>query len=390
MPRVSLFLLLIVLTTPLARAQVGQQAFVFQKIVTDPEARALGEATVAERGILGAADLNPATIGSKGSARAGSNLVIGGDVPFRTPWIFSTSLSLAYADVKVGRWAGAYQYKHLDLGLRELRDAQNNPTGSREAHDFTHKLAASYDVTERLTAGVGLNLIRHRTAPAGTTALGKSTEMDGTSFDLGLVYTRDWSFTPARLRGGVGWSLTDFGKKVSADPLPTTMRLGGSAAAASSASLLGRPIVEAAVYGALSKAIVRARFEPDATVRTDGPWRSLLTTWQPQAIHFDPDGDPIVLGVWDQVVRHAGASASVLEILELRAGRLHEHTFNGARQYSTLGWGIDLYYVRLDRSWISSIEKGHPLERVDFWRLTARIPLTTDEGNFWRELFEAR
>jgi hypothetical protein len=70
-------------------------------------------------------------------------------------------------------------------------------------------------------------------------------------------------------------------------------------------------------------------------------------------------------------------------MLALRWGRFHENEDNGNRQFTTYGFGVDLYYVELDHSWTA----GDGRLNNSFWRLTARIPIGGDRpANFWPEV----
>lgn len=361
----------------------------FQQVITDPEAMALGEATVASRGRLSAADLNPASIGLPGMVQLSSNVSSDG---FRTPWLepFGADLWIAspYVDVKLGKISAAYQYKHMFLGERMGRDAQNNPTSTFESYDYTHKLAAAVDVKPNLSVGLGINFIYSNLAPGQIVGSQKTREGRAQSYDLGLLYEREFGTADADFRAAFGWSLTDFGSHIAysdaaqSDPLPTRMRAGVSLIGRSTALILKQPLATAELHLALSKLMIHSELDESGTISHDPPFRSLFTSWQ--TVDFG-NGEKLTLG--EQIVRHAGLGVSMLDILHLRIGRHNEHEQNGGRKYTSLGWGLDLYYVRLDHSWIWNMEESHPLKETDFWRLTARIPLEGNDANFWSEIF---
>lgn len=392
--RVLLLATIVFTSTGVAAAQIGSTVFTFQQIITDPHSLALGESTVALRGYAGAASINPASIGRTGTVLLSTNVAPAADgglaAMVQTPWMpgFSGNawVSSQNAAVKVGRWAAAYQYKHMDLGERVIRTAQNGPLATYQPYDYSHKFTLAYDVRPNLSVGAGVNFIRSEGMPSGSEAEPRS--LSGRSFDLGLLYDRKFVVPHARIKMAAGWSLTDFGPHVGRDPLSTRMRGGLSVSAASDRQWIGRPLVTAGLHGALAKKIVQVDYDDEGrTASPHGPFRALFTTWRPLPLRATFDtADPVTLSVVDQLVRHAGLSASLLDILHLRLGSYHEHQYNGARQYATVGWGVDLYYLALDHSTIKGIEQNHPLEDTTFWRLTGRVPLGANEDNFWPAL----
>ena len=79
-------------------------------------------------------------------------------------------------------------------------------------------------------------------------------------------------------------------------------------------------------------------------------------------------------------------SISLLDVFDLQVGRFHEPEKNGGRRFTTLGWGLDLYYVRVDHAWISSARDNDVLPGTIFWRLTARLPLEESAENIWKQI----
>lgn len=387
------------LVTDLCAAQyVGGGAAGFQTIIADPRSRALGEATVALRGNAGALSINPATIGRPGMVQGSSNLGLeeGASSFFKTPWLPAMFNELGVVnptwDVRRGRWAVGYQYKYLDLGEHEVRDAQNRTVDTVRSYDRSHKLAVAYNVTQHLAVGAGANLIHIK---LGNQRVG-STRSDGAtgvSLDLGLVYDRTFKVPYVMLNPAVGWSLTDFGPMLAfdgmdqKDPLSMMMRGGVSLQAASQATLRNRPILTVGLHGNLSKSMVGGELE-DGQIRMYGPIEALVKTWKPVDVRTnslsEAEGEYKTLSVAEQLIVHRGLELSLLEIFYLRYGRFHEDEYNGSRQYATRGWGVDLYYLAFDYS--VTITDDTTLRDQSFWRLTARVPLEASPDNFWREL----
>ena len=366
----------------------------FQTIVVDPYSQALGEATVALRGYPGAASLNPATIGRPNTVQVGSNWDTSAGGFFQTPWWFDGFwLTSPAIDVRLRRWAFAYQFKQFTLDSPDFRDARNNPLG--KVTDRSHKIAAAYDLRPNLTVGLGVNLISTET---GGVLLGSElarSSASGVSFDFGIVYDRTFDVPHVWLKPSVGWSLTDFGKPVRFegatrdDPLTMVMRGGLSLQAESKKQRLRRPLITAGLHGGLSRVLVG--FDEGNVFDPYGPFEALVKTWKSFEVRTNPLNDEPAefekVGVLDQLSTQAGLEVTLLQIVALRLGNYHTPKYVGDRHYTSYGFGVDLYYVALDYSKVNIDESL--LDEVIYWRLTARVPLTSSPDNFWPDLLSA-
>lgn len=111
-----------------------------------------------------------------------------------------------------------------------------------------------------------------------------------------------------------------------------------------------------------------------------GPLRALFASgWASRPGAVGPDGTSPELSVWEQTTKHIRAELRVQDRLSLQWGRFHEAAQAGGRQYTTLGIGLDLYYVTLHRSWTV----GSGPQQNAFWRLTGRLPLTDSAPDSW-------
>lgn len=406
-------MLFTLLSVPTAWGQVSG-AFMFQQTHTHPRIHALGEATVALRGYAGAASINPATIGRQNLMQLGSDVSADGPLAFRSPWPVGTALGTETwfanptLDVKRGRWAFAYQYKHFSSGTHELRSGPGE-LRQFESYDYAHKIAVAYDVTSGFSVGVGLNYLKSQLGSEAEVREVRGEEAgtvnpSGFSFDLGLYYERPFSISPLRVAPSLGWSLADFGRHVEVlgeeSPLSTTMRGGLSLVLETESTFLERPVLSLGLHGNVSKLVIRETFVCDEADQScereaDGPVQALFTTWQPIEIctstawHCQEDPSRVTsLSVADQLRQHRGAELSLLGIASLRWGRFYEREANGDRHFSTRGWGLDLFYLALERSWVSEIhDTNRLLEEASFWRLTARVPLGPARDNFWPALW---
>ena len=392
----SLAVLLPVLPSS-GQSKIGATAL-FQTIDANARSRALGEATVALRGYAGAAQVNPATLGRAGFIQAGTDLSRA--FAFRTPWPYTEGwIASPSVDVKVDRWALGYQYKDFgsDYEISYYSgDGVDYATSPIDIHDYAHKLAAAFDLRPNFTVGLGVNWIRSEELNffAGgldeSGALSKQTT-NSFSLDLGVFYERGVSVPYARLRPSLGWSLTDFGPTVRYGdqdlryPLPMTMRGGAALQAETAAQVWGRPLFSLGFYGQLSKVLLQTDFLT-GDFETDGPFRALFSTWGPYDVSINGDGsETVTVSTLDQISTQRGMEVSLINILYLRSGFFYESRYNGGRKYASGGWGIDLYYLALDRTWANRREDD--FGDLSFWKLTARVPLGGEaEGNFWPDL----
>ena len=385
-----------------AAQDVGVGAAGFQTIIVDPYSQALGGATVALRGYPGAASINPAAIGRPQTIQLGSNWNTSEGGFFQTPWLpdafTDTWLTSPSIDVRLRRWAFAYQFKQFTWGDIAFRDAQNNLLDRADLKDRSHKVVVAYDLRPNLTMGLGVNLIL---SDLSGMEVGAEQDLGGettVSFDLGLVYDLEFDVPFGRLKPSLGWSLTDFGRPIRyagdsravaprESPLTMVMRGGLSLQAELDEQWLRRPVVTLGLHGGLSKYLVGV----DDDFESYGPFEALVKTWKPievrtNALNAEP-AEFKKVGVLDQLITHAGLEASLLRIVFLRWGDFDEPGYVGGRQYATFGFGIDLYYVALDYSKAGSSDSRSPFDGMTFWRLTARIPLASSPDNFWPGLF---
>ncbi len=375
-------------------AAQGVGAAFFQTIIVDPYSQALGEATVALRGYPGAASINPAAIGRPQTIQLGSNWDSGSGGLFQTPWIpqFFENVWVASpaVDVRLRRWAFAYQFKQFTLADIEFRDAQNNLLDIVDIKDRSHKVIVAYDLRPNLTLGLGLNLVR--TQFGSLLSINSLTSEVGTtvSLDLGVVYGLTFDVPYLRLKPSLGWSLTDFGRPIRFegalrdDPLTMLMRGGLSPQAEVNEQWLRRPIVTVGLHGGLSKYLVAV----DDDGKPYGPFAALVKAWKPFEVRINALNDEVAefkkIGALDQLITHAGLELSLLKMVFLRWGHFDEPEYIGDRTYGTFGFGVDLYYVALDYSKARSDDSF--FDGMTFWRLTARVPLASSPDNFWPEL----
>ena len=373
-----------------AQAQLGETSALFLEIHPQPRIHALGEATVALRGYPGAVDINPATIGEAGTLRGGTN--ISGEHLLASDWLgqtpFSQWIATPSVSAKRGRWAGAAQLKYFDLGTVQRRDPDGTVLDERSSQEWSFMLAGAYDVTPNLSVGAATQLIRSKLSTPLTEQPDTPTVL---ALDLGVQYRRSIAFQSGVLRPSLGASLNNFGPNIDYQDdepgdqaLPVKMRVGGALEVETQQTWAGRPLLSGTLTGQLSKVFANTvqKRTADGEVYTDadGPFTVLFASGWGTAPGLQRPSGEAQLSVWEQTIRHAGAEVQVADLVSLRWGRFHEDEQNGNRQFTTYGFGVDLYYVDVDHSWTA----GEGRLDNSFWRITARIPLTGEAPtNFW-------
>ena len=246
-----------------APAQVLQTAYDFQTVQPHPYVHALGNATVAASGYSGAIGVNPATIGTEGTVRIGSNVNLSRGPVYSSPWNVSpliNSIATPSVTMKRGRWATGVQVKHSDWEDREVRNPQGEVIGTT-AFQQSIKGVAAYEVNPMVTVGAGMNLIRSRLP----SRFGSGVELHPT-LDLGVQYQTQVEKDFVNLRPALGLSMTDFGGNVSYEnrpgdlAAPTTIRGGGALNVTSQSKQFGRPEWRIGLYGVLSNLLVSGEF----------------------------------------------------------------------------------------------------------------------------------
>lgn len=376
-------------------AQFLQAAFRFQTYQPHPYVHALGNATVAARGYPGAVGVNPATIGTEGTVRLGSNLNLSRAPVFSSPWIRSGLaperwITAPSGTMKMGRWAAGVQVKHFSLGSTEIRSPDGENAGTIDSYQQSIKLATAFEATSRITVGGGVNLIRSHLGGARKSS---DTKVHPT-VDLGVHYQTRVEQGFVRIVPALGLSLTDFGGNFSYNenepgdqPAPTTIRGGGALQLVSQSTQFNRPEWRIGLYGALSNRLVSGEYRKKngrSYFEADGPFTALYEGWGHTKGVWGPSGEQATVSPWERLTKHVGMEMSILDMLSLRLGRFHESDDNGGRQYTALGLGLDAYYVSLDASW--TLGDDEPFQQFSYGRLTVRIPLTDSPRNFWPDL----
>lgn len=385
-----------------ARAQVGNTAAPFLGVHPSPRVHALGEATVALQGYGGAAEINPAAIGEEGVVRIGTNVGRDQGAIVASDWLPNVfpgaSVSVASVSYRRDRWAGALHHKRFTIRGLEVRDERGLSVGTGTSKEWATTVAGAYDVTPAVTFGAAVRLIRSQLGPTAdeTGILKRSTRTP--ALGLGVRYDRGFEGESFHVRPQLGWSLSDFGPNVDYDvdapgdrALPMMMRLGGGVEVRTVATWQHRPVATVGVYGDFSNRLSHTETVCRAVsgggeqchVEADGPFRTLFVSgWKAAEGAQLASGRVERLTVWEQTVKHAGLEIEMADLISVRLGRFHEHEANGARQYTSYGIGLDLYYLALQHSWTD--RRDHY-----FWRLTGRIPLDADDPrNFWPEILE--
>jgi len=254
-----------------------------------------------------------------------------------------------------------------------------------------------YNLSEKTKLGFGINYIYSRRENLFNPEDDDYITAKNFSLDLGILHEINKEFENFSISSSMGWSLTDFGPTFTFSNsngqgtngesirygLPMVMRAGLSLTFSVNKRWVNRRYGKIKLLGSLSKGMARTDDEGDP----HGPFRSLFSSWDS---YSRSDGQNIQLG--DQIQRHQGIELSFFDIFFGRLGYIHRPSKRFGYNISSLGFGLDLYYLSVDYARI----KPKPNEIVNVfedrsvWQITGRIPIgNTNHRNFWPVLLKA-
>ncbi|MAL17691.1 MAG: hypothetical protein CL670_14115 [Balneola sp.] len=389
----SLSLLLSFLVSITALSQVAITAVPFLQINTDTRSRGLGEATVAMLNSPGGIHVNPATIGRKNTIEFYSPVSFNnGREIFRKPWLpgFGASdLYLQNPGIIFGfdKFSLGYQYTYLNLGEQFITgDSSPTPKDSFNSFEEVHTFSASYQITNDLFVGAGLNFGKSKLS-SGQSINGQQIKSPTfTTVDVGIYADHTYDYKEMLITPSLGWSLTDFGKPIGyvreqgKNPLPMMMRGGLGLKMETKERIWDRTAFSIGGYASLSKTMARYKTEVAAgntQFEPMGPWEVLFKSWGPYQ-RFNGQ-DYVELSLLDQLQTQTGLELIYLETLSLRFGHYYEHPENGARSYSTFGIGVHYKYFTLDYCEIDINDADHPFSGTSSMQFKVNIPFSLFE-----------
>ncbi|MDR9418205.1 hypothetical protein [Gracilimonas sp.] len=218
----------------------------------------------------GGIHLNPATISGKNTIEFYSPVSFNnGSEIFRKPWLpgyGELDLYLQNPGIIFGfdKFSLGYQYTYLNLGEQFITgDTSPKPKDSFNSFEEVHTFSASYQITNDLFVGAGLNIGKSELS-AGQSINGQQIKSPTfTTVDVGIYADHTYNYKEMLITPSVGWSLTDFGEPISyvrgqdKDPLPMMMRGGLGLKMETKERIWDRTAFSIGGYASLSKTMAR-------------------------------------------------------------------------------------------------------------------------------------
>ncbi len=350
MTRTSVVLAAILLTTTTAFGQAGGAAVPFLLISPDARAGGMGEVGTAIADDINAVYWNPAGLGFQSNQRQVA-------LSF-SKWLPQFNADLFYSYGSYGQYVealdGTIAATLIFMNLGEFtRTAENGQAlGTFRSNEFSLGVSYGTKIADDVTAGVQIKYIQSNLAPAGAQQASAGVGISG-AFDLGF----QWKPTRLDLFGAnldnvlsLGVNLQNVGPKMTylneSDPLPTMLRWG-----------VGLKLVEDEFSDLLFSVDFGKLLVRRDSLGSDPIPQSFITAWGQGGIETGIGMEY----VYDQAV-------------SVRGGYFTEPKNAGARQFYTLGAGVNYDVFKLYFSYILTIEDNHPLAN------TLRFSLVVDWG----------
>lgn len=363
---------ILLISLPIANAQVGGAAVIFLQIEPDSRAAGMGNAGVALADNAGAVFWNPAGLATQR----------GGEVSFtHANWLPALVSDLFYEYLVgkyhvegIGTFGGHVTF--LNLGEQEHRGPDNEELGTFRSYELAVGGAYAREITDNLSLGVGLRFIYSNLT--GGVQVGETQTHAGTSVgvDLGALYRfNEFDAGGVMLRPSVGINLANMGPKIGYtvgsagrnDPIPTNIRFGGA--------------VEARFddYNRLTWAIDFNKTLIDFDSTGSKPfYQAIFSSWKSITIcRSNPVGgqcpDEENVSVLRQITIGTGLEYWYDNLFAMRAGFFYEDPYNGNRKFLTFGAGIRYNFVGVDFSYIYPLEEDSPLANTMRFSLLLNI-----------------
>ena len=376
------FITALSICSPTVQAQTEITAVSFLEINNDAKSMGMAGANVAMRGARSGLHLNPAAFGQPDMLEFSSQINLDQEnYFFGTQWLpgFNNNeegLRLLTPQIIAGfkKFSFGYQYTYLDLGIHYITNQTSpEPVGTYQAYEHAHTLSAAYHINRHLSVGAGINFIKSSLIASFDTVKYKAPER--TTWDIGIYGDYSYEYEHVTVTPSVGWSITDIGNPIrypssmNADPMPIVMRLGLGVDVATKENKHGLRAVRVAGY--LSRDKIMARRENDGSPM--GPIKAIFNSWDSYTIHKGIG--TVTLSLRNQLRKQHGLEITFFDFLSLRAGHYWEHEYNGARKFTTLGFGVNYKYFTVDFAKINTKAESHALNGTEFLQFTANLPL---------------
>ena len=351
---------------------------------------ALGGATVAMEGYAGASLINPATIGIKQTIQAQSYIFNQKGSPFNRPYFYKFSFFSPSLDARYGKGAVSISMPYYNLNAKS-EDSLYYKSVKGRFYEYAFQLAGAWEVNKNVRVGIGLKRFGTRQPVSKYIVGGNPNDIEtgkGYAIDLGVFYHKNYNMGSTHTHLSLGGSLLNFGTNFkyndgAKDPLPLNLNAGLGLKVASSQQWYNRPFWGIGIYGALSHIMART----DNNSQPYNAFQMLFKGWSSYNNYNGLNMDKVT--TWDQIDRHLGLEASVLDILSVRWGIYYQSPkLIGRGTTHSWGMGLDLYYLVVDYTTINfDTTKTAISTPKHVWQATIRIPLGSSPRDFLPKLF---
>ncbi len=350
MIRTSILLAAIACSATTAFGQAGGAAVPFLLIAPDARGSAMGEVGTAIADDINAVYWNPAGLGFQSNQRQVALSFSKWLPQFNADLFYSYGSYGQYVEELDGTIAGTFIFMNLGEFTRTADNGQ--ALGTFRSNEFSIGVSYGTFIGTDVTAGVQIKYIQSNLAPAGAQQASAGVGISG-AFDLGFLWKpTDLDVLGAQLGNvlSLGVNLQNVGPKMTylneSDPLPTSLRWG-----------IGLKLVEDEFNDLLVSVDMAKLLVRRDSLGSDPIPQSFVTAWGQGGIET---------GIGLEYVYD--------EAVSLRGGYFTEPKSAGARQFYTLGAGVNYDVFNLYFSYILTVEDNHPLAN------TLRFSLVVDWG----------
>lgn len=345
----ALFTVTMLTAATVSFGQAGGAAVPFLLISPDARASGMGDIGTAIADDINAVFWNPGGLGYQTNTQVALSY---------SKWLPQFNADLFYSFGTYGQYIEAIDGTiaatliFMNLGEFTRTNENGDALGKFRSNEFTIGVSYGTMISDDVGAGVTMKYVQSNLAPAGVGQAGAGVGISG-AFDLGFLWKpKELSIFGENLDNvfSFGVNLQNVGPKMTylneSDPLPSNLRLGIAA------KLVEDEFNDLTISADFSKLLVRRD-----SLGSDPIPQSFVTAWGRGGLETGIGMEYI----YDQVVA-------------LRGGYFTEPVAAGARQYFTLGAGVEYDLFKLNFSYILTIEENHPLAN------TLRFSLIVDWG----------
>ncbi len=337
-------------TSTLALAQAGGAAVPFLLITPDSRASGMGDVGTAMTEDINAVFWNTGALAFNDASNQVALSFAKWLPQFNADLYYSYGTYGQYVEELGGTIAGSFIF--MNLGEFTKTNENGQALGKFRSNEFCLGISYGTEVGKDVGLGVQVKYIQSNLAPASAGTPGAGVGISS-AFDIGVLWRpSDLSIFGEDLsnRLRVGANLQNFGPKMTydreSDPLPTNLRVGVAL------TVLEDEFNKLTFTSDVMKLLVRR----DGS-NSDPLPISLVTSWERGGLETGFGMEY----VYDKSVA-------------LRGGYFTEPAAAGAREYFTLGAGVNYDIFRADFSYYITVEQNHPLGN------TLRFSLIVDWG----------